>query len=685
MNKATPRRKFIKQLAGSTVALAAGTNLGKAEPFGAPATTNQGSGGAAKWQASEDLSWSTLRGIFKMNLTLDPPAQKWEKQSADVVDAVAGEYRSNGYLLKIDVTEKADKIVVINFDLSRVDGAAFKVLENRVECKTSYTGIYKLFTSGTMSQQNYRIDLPFVLQGQSRAQFEHPVFWMQQTDGSNTLTLGLLNQVHTCNLEASTYNPGNGGEAPGIANSYVRVGLNRSISADVSMQSYSDGIYINANDEVTWFEALQDYSATVDAFRNFTPDPVSDWALNPMWHSWYAHADRIDEARIRQDAQLAAKLGVTTIELDAGWNIPWEHSYSFDTDGDYFFDEGRFPDPVGMIREMHNNGQRVILHVAPLLMGKHAKAWSTMNGCMLKVDGNVQPYLDPRLRQVHDYLLEAWAYMFDTYDIDGLWYDFLEIPEKADPVASEVPIVSSDLNRAYTLLLQGLYRKALSCNPNAVIILRRGSANLNAKTYCTHVWPMDVPQDYNMNRRDVVFLKTYGEGVLTHACCTSWAISESDVNVARQMASIVLAGVPAFSVILQDSPSTHNQIIRTWLEFYHRNKEDLVLGQLTPLIPTPPSALLKIVRNQQAFFGFFEAIPGLITVDGVRKINIINAYSNRTTTRLEGVSGQWDLKVYDQVWQEEYATLVVADEKNGLSLNFPASTGCHAVVLTKLD
>jgi len=151
------------------------------------------------------------------------------------------------------------------------------------------------------------------------------------------------------------------------------------------------------------------------------------------------------------------------------------------------------------------------------------------------------------------------------------------------------------------------------------------------------------------------------------------------------MASIVLAGVPAFSVILQDSPSTHNQIIRAWLEFYHRNKEDLVLGQLTPLIPTPPSALLKIVRNQQAFFGFFEAIPGLITVDGVRKINIINAYSNRTTTRLEGVSGQWDLKVYDQVWQEEYATLVVADEKNGLSLNFLASTGCHAVVLTKLD
>src|SRR5690606_39830688 len=142
-----------------------------------------------------------------------------------------------------------------------------------------------------------------------------------------------------------------GGEAPGIANSYVRAVLNRAVTTGEPIPHYTDGIYINANTGLTWFEALQDYSIAVDNFRDFKPDPISDWALNPMWHSWYAHADRIDEARIRQDAQLAAKLGVTTIELDAGWNIPWEHSYSFDTDGDYFFDEGRFPDPVGMIRE----------------------------------------------------------------------------------------------------------------------------------------------------------------------------------------------------------------------------------------------------------------------------------------------------------------------------------------------
>jgi len=99
---------------------------------------------------------------------------------------------------------------------------------------------------------------------------------------------------------------------------------------------------------------------------------------------------------------------------------------------------------------------------------------------------------------------------------------------------------------------------------------------------------MDTPQDYNMNRRDIVYLKTFGPGVLTHACCTSWAITESDVNVARQMASIVLAGVPAFSVKLAESPASHNAIVKAWLAFYELNKRDLVFGRMTPLLPTPP-------------------------------------------------------------------------------------------------
>lgn len=254
-----------------------------------------------------------------------------------------------------------------------------------------------------------------------------------------------------------------------------------------------------------------------------------------MWHSWYAYDEKVDEKKIRDNAHRARELGITTIELDAGWNIPSEAAYSFiDSEGDYTFDSGRFPDARGMIEEIHSTGQRFILHVSPLLMGKDSKVWTKMKDCKIMVNGKPNAHLDPRLKKVHDYLLMSWENMFTQYHVDGLWYDFLEIPDSADPTPSGMEVVSSDLHVAYTKLMQALYDKSIEINPDAVIILRRAFANLNAKTFCTHVWPMDTPQDYNMNRCDIVYMKTFGQGVLTHACCTSWSISESDVNVARQ-------------------------------------------------------------------------------------------------------------------------------------------------------
>jgi hypothetical protein len=634
--------------------------------------------------ASRSINWQTLRGMFKLGLELDPPAPLWCGPTAGNQPVPCGKYTSGPYEIVIEQSAPNPAARIIRWRIRRTDDQAFKLLGYHVECKTSYSGVYKIFEPGALSQQNYKIDLPFRIGGGARAEVDQPVLWMQQTDGRNTLTLGLLDQVPVTSFEGSTYDPSNGGEAPGIANSYVRIVLKRALPNSAPALSFNDALYVNADPDLTWFEALEGYSAAVDAARDFKARPVSDWALNPMWHSWYAHGDKIDEAQIRDDARRARALGGTTIELDAGWNMPLGVGYSFEGEGDYTFDSGRFPTPKGMIDAMHAAGQRVVLHVAPLIMGKNSKAWAQMKDCMIMVGGKPDAHLDPRLKKVHDYLLAAWEHMFNQYDIDGLWYDFLEIPDRADPPPTGMEAISPDLHVAYTQLMQALYNKSLALNPNAVIILRRGSANLNAKSYCTHVWPMDTPQDYNMNRRDIVYLKTFGPGVLTHACCTSWAISESDVNVARQMASMVLAGVPAFSVKLAESPATHNAIVKAWLAFYEPNKRDLVLGRMTPLLPTPPSAALRIEGEKQAFFGFFEAVPGLIEVTKpVNKITLVNAFNKRTATRLEGVKGNWQAQVYDQTWQPMNKARLKTDANGGLNINFTGPTECHAIVLTK--
>lgn len=580
---------------------------------------------------SQTIDWKTFRGMFKLSFGLDPVAPFWIKTQSAGTDSPAGTYISGAYEVTISETNPESYASIIRWTIKRTDNQPFKILSNNIECKTSYSGVYKLFNPNIISQQNYRVDLPFGFYDVTSAHNNQPVVWMQQTDGKNTLTYGLLDQNPMTVIEGSTYNAGNGGEAPGIANSYVRAAMNRNNPAPTStVTSYSEGIYVNANPEVSWFEALEGYSQAVDEARIFVPQPTSSWALNPMWHTWYAHADEINEELIRDDARRAKLLGAKTIQIDAGWNVPKGMAYSFDVEGDYVFSD-RFPDPAGMIKEMHDAGQRVILHVSPLLMGIYSKAWTNMSDCMLKVNGSTTSYLDPRLKKVQDYLLMSWENMFKNYDIDGLWYDFMEFPNGADAPAAGKPLIATDVYVGYTLLMQSLYKKAIEMKPEAIVVLRRALANLNSKTFCTHVWPMDAPQDYNMNRRDVVYMKSFGKGVLTHACCTSWAISESDLNVARQMASITLAGVPAISNILSASPLNHDIIIKEWFAFYEANKHDLIEGRMTPLLPTPPSAAIRIEGEKKAFFGFYEAMPGLIELTReIDTVTIVNAFSNRT-------------------------------------------------------
>src|SRR5699024_2854890 len=103
-------------------------------------------------------------------------------------------YTSGPY--EVTMTESAPDTLaqLISWNIRRTDNRPFKVLENNIECKTSYAGVYKLYHPQRMSQQNYFVDLPFRFNHITTVHDNHPVIWMQQTDGKNRFTIGLIDQ-----------------------------------------------------------------------------------------------------------------------------------------------------------------------------------------------------------------------------------------------------------------------------------------------------------------------------------------------------------------------------------------------------------------------------------------------------------------------------------------------------------
>jgi len=67
----------------------------------------------------------------------------------------------------------------------------------------------------------------------------------------------------------------------------------------------------------------------------------------------------------------------------------------------------------------------------------------------------------------------------------------------------------------------------------------------------------------------------------------------------------------------------------------------------------------------------------------VNRIILINAFNKRTSTRLEGVKGTWQVQVYDQVWRPMDKTILKTDVNGGLNVNIAGPGECHVIVLTK--
>ena len=140
-----------------------------------------------------------------MTLTLDPPVSLWSSlDEPKEGQALSTGYRSGEYRLTVNEKKRGEKIRVFEYEIKRADGKPFKVVDNIIECKTNYSGVYKMFNPMTMAQQNYKIDLPFRLEGACSGLTDIPVVWMQQTDGHNTLTIGMLDQLPATGFSGSS-------------------------------------------------------------------------------------------------------------------------------------------------------------------------------------------------------------------------------------------------------------------------------------------------------------------------------------------------------------------------------------------------------------------------------------------------------------------------------------------------
>jgi alpha-glucosidase (family GH31 glycosyl hydrolase) len=189
---------------------------------------------------------------------------------------------------------------------------------------------------------------------------------------------------------------------------------------DFAFDSSDDGSFVLGDPHSATFRSrVYTTRNALATFRKFQADlgprsPLPPAALSmsakPIWTTWAEFKGLIDQATVLQFADdiVAHQLPHGTMEIDDKWNAPAAY-YAGAGWGEMEFDPSRFPDPKGMVDELHAKGFQVTLWIPPFVdLYTTSGAEAVQNGYCVKT-----PQGDP-------YLIKWW----DNFNSGSCLIDF---------------------------------------------------------------------------------------------------------------------------------------------------------------------------------------------------------------------------------------------------------------------
>ncbi|GAJ00963.1 unnamed protein product, partial [marine sediment metagenome] len=255
-----------------------------------------------------------LSGIdFSLTFSLYPLVSEWKCISNKLSKEEVAEYESSDYQLTLSLQEANGSVEAWHISLRRKDNGSFVMENMNIKCLVPMIGVYKVWHTSNISGGDFATELRWKIDARSCANTFDPLVLMLNSDGFNSYTVGLLNQVYETRITGGMTRV----KKAGYQNKMYELNLNRFYPAGINpmFSHFEDTIYISKKSE-DWSDSIRRYTSFVDRERGYKPYPVSSIALEPEWHSWYAFEECINQEQISQQAQLAKELGIKTVMID---------------------------------------------------------------------------------------------------------------------------------------------------------------------------------------------------------------------------------------------------------------------------------------------------------------------------------------------------------------------------------
>lgn len=333
---------------------------------------------------------------------------------------------------------------------------------------------------------------------------------------------------------------------------------------------YWDSIY----DVVNWWEHKCGYDCA----------HVPEYARLPMNSLWYSFHQELDVPEIIRQCELSKPLGMDTVIVDDGWQTD-DNSRGYAYCGDWEVAASKIPDMKDFADQVHRTGMKLMIWYSVPFVGIHSEAYKRFRDKVLdnpRLAEDLGCYsLDPRYREVREYLADIYARAVRDWGLDGLKLDFI------DSFALQGRSLEPDDRRDYPsledavdALMREVTDKLTAINPEILIEFRQSYVGPTIRRYGNMLRVGDCPNDGCRNRQDVVNLRLTSGRTAVHSDMLMWSLKDTPESVGLQLASI-LYSVPQISVRIDELPAGQYKTLRYYLRFWREHRELLLDGKLT--------------------------------------------------------------------------------------------------------
>lgn len=340
------------------------------------------------------------------------------------------------------------------------------------------------------------------------------------------------------------------------------------IRLDMRNIKYYDSIY----DTVRWWEEECGYK----------PLEVPEAARLPMNSLWYSYHQMLDKDEIVKECRLSKPLGMETVIVDDGWETD-DNSRGYAYCGDWQVAEKKIGDMAELVRRVHAEGMKMMIWYSVPYIGIYSEKYEQFKDMLLDGSGNEKTYfaLDPRYKEVRDYLIGIYTNAVKDWDLDGLKLDFidsfvlkgksLEVDERRD---------YSSLEEAIDVLLTETMTNLHAIKEDILIEFRQSYIGPSIRKYGNMLRVGDCPNDAIINRDEIINLRYTSGKTAVHSDMIMWNMEDTVEAAALQFASI-LYSVPQISVRMEELPENHYKMLKYYLSFWLAWREVLLDGKIT--------------------------------------------------------------------------------------------------------